>query len=37
MMVLVMPVTAALQSATQIRLAGRRKNYCCLGSGTTEA
>lgn len=37
MTVLVMPVTAALQSATQTRLAGRRKNYSSLGTGTAEA
>lgn len=36
MTVLVMPVTAALQSATQTRLADRRKNYSCLGIGTAE-
>lgn len=36
MMVLVMPVTAALQSATQTRLACRRKDYSCLGRGTAE-
>lgn len=35
-MVLVMPATAALQSATQTRLAGRRKKYPCLGKGTVE-
>lgn len=34
MMVLVMPVTAALQSATQTRLAGRKKKSPYLKEGT---